>query len=318
MTPPHTAALDCSHDGQARPPRLRRDLNLGTLAALPKASRGWRATQREQMALLKADGYEAVQLWLPDEAACEAAADAGLGLTGIGRARKPADVAPLVDAQRALGCSITTLHLGDGFETDAQMDAFAAAVLEASARMSQPVFVETHRGTLTQDIRRTLDWVSRWPGLRFNADLSHWYTGHELTYGGEFEVRIARLQPVFDRVRFLHARVGNPGCIQTGLDEPGPSLAHFREMWTRCFTGFLRAARPGDYLSVTAELLPQRLGEGDATLWLHYAQPRSDSRHAAFDGEPSDRYDDAERLWQMAGDCFTAAQQRLAAEARHA
>jgi|Transcript_5366 hypothetical protein len=302
--PPMNAPIDRCTDASSHPPRLRRDINLGTLAELPPASRGWRPTLAEQLALLKADGHEAAQVWQPSAEAARAVLDAGLAVTGICRALLPAEVDAIVRAQREVGCQITTLHVGNSFETDAEMDALAAAVLEASARHGHPIYVETHRGTMTQDLRRTLDLVARFPELRFNADLSHWYTGHELTYGGEFYERAARLQPVFERVRFLHARVGNPGCIQTGLDDPGDYLTHFRWMWQRCFEGFLRGAGPGDYLSFNAELLPQKMG---ADFWLHYAQPRSDLAGDALHGEPSDRYNDAERLWRMASDCFDAA-----------
>lgn len=302
--------LDRCNDGSQRPPRLRRDINLGTMAELPRGSAGWRGTHAEQLALLKTDGHEAVQIWQPTAEAAQAARDAGLAVTGICRALTPPDVDAIVREQRDLGCEITTLHVGHSFETDAEMDALAAAVLEASARHSHPVYVETHRGTMTQDLRRTLDLVERFPALRFNADLSHWYTGHELTYGGEFLQRASRLQPVFERVRFLHARVGNPGCIQTGLDDPGDYLSHFRWMWQRCFEGFLRGARPGDYLSFNAELLPQKMG---ADFWLHYAQPRRELAGDALGGEPSDRYDDAARLWRIAGECFEAAQAAVVA-----
>lgn len=303
--------IDRCNDASTRAPRLRRDLNLGTMAELPRASTGWRASHAEQLALLKADGHEAVQIWQPGADAVQAARDAGLGVTGICRALYAPEVDAIVREQRALGCEITTLHVGHSFETDAEMDALAAAVLEASARHGHPVYVETHRGTMTQDMRRTLDLIERWRDLRFNADLSHWYTGHELTYGGEFYDRIARLTPVFERVRFLHARVGNPGCIQTGLDDPGDYLAHFREMWTRCFVGFLRGSQPGDFLSFNAELLPQKMGTGPNPFWLHYAQPRADLANDKLGGEASDRYDDARRLWELAGECFAAAQQRL-------
>ncbi len=304
MMPAMNSPIDRCNDGSANPPRLRRDINLGTLAELPRASTGWRETHAEQLALLKADGHEAVQIWQPTREAARAARDAGLAVTGICRALVPTEVDAIVREQRDLGCEITTLHVGNSFETDAEMDALAAAVLEASARHGHPLYVETHRGTMTQDLRRTLDLVERWPALRFNADLSHWYTGHELTYGGEFHERAQRLAPVFERVRFLHARVGNPGCIQTGLDDPGDYLSHFRWMWQRCFEGFLRGAGPGDYLSFNAELLPQKMG---ADFWLHYAQPRVDLAGDRFNGEPSDRYVDAGRLWQIAGECFEAA-----------
>jgi hypothetical protein len=304
MMPAMTTSIDRCNDGSPCPPRLRRDINLGTMAELPRGSTGWRASHAEQLALLKADGHEAVQIWQPTLEAAQAARDAGLAVTGICRALTPPDVDTIVREQRDLGCEITTLHVGHSFETDAEMDALAAAVLDASARHAHPVYIETHRGTMTQDLRRTLDLVQRFPALRFNADLSHWYTGHELTYGGEFYERAGRLQPVFERVRFLHARVGNPGCIQTGLDEPGDYMSHYRWMWQRCFEGFLRGAGPGDYLSFNAELLPQKMG---ADFWLHYAQTRHELVGDALGGEPSDRYDDAARLWRIATDCFEAA-----------
>jgi hypothetical protein len=307
--------IDRCNDASPRAPRLRRDINLGTMAELPRGSTGWRSTHAEQLALLKAEGHEAVQIWEPGAEAVAQARDAGLAVTGICRALTPPDVDTIVRAQRALGCEITTLHVGNSFERDAEMDALAAAVLDASARHSHPVYVETHRGTMTQDMRRTLDLIERWPALRFNADLSHWYTGHEITYGGEFFERIARLSPVFERVRFLHARVGNPGCIQTGLDDPGDYLGHFREMWTRCFVGFLRGAQPGDFLSFNAELLPQKMGAGPNPFWLHYAQPRHELADDPLGGEPSDRYDDARRLWELAQACFATAQQLLQGDA---
>ncbi|MFX8301079.1 hypothetical protein ABTL22_19105, partial [Acinetobacter baumannii] len=63
--PPMNAPIDRCTDASSHPPRLRRDINLGTLAELPPASRGWRPTLAEQLALLKADGHEAAQVWQP-------------------------------------------------------------------------------------------------------------------------------------------------------------------------------------------------------------------------------------------------------------
>jgi hypothetical protein len=44
-----------------------------------------------------------------------------------------------------------------------------------------------------------------------------------------------------------------------------------------------------------------------ADFWLHYAQPRRELVDDALGGEPSDRYDDAARLWRIASECFEAA-----------
>ncbi|WP_428509726.1 hypothetical protein [Roseateles sp.] len=256
---------------------------------------------------MKADGYTAVQSWSDAEAVLAA----GLRASGMGRVMQPHEPDAIARAHKALGLDATTLHVGDSFETDAQIDTLVGAVLEASARHAYPLYIETHRATITQDLRRTLDMVERWPDVRFNADLSHWYTGHELTYGGEFLNRVERLQPVFDRVRFMHGRIGNAGAIQTALSDPGPYVDHHRLMWQKCFEGFLAGAQPGDYLSFNPELLPMSIGGGAQTMWIHYAQPRSDLRDDEFGGEPSDRYADAHRLWEIACECFTMAQQQM-------
>ena len=77
---------------------------------------------------------------------------------------------------------------------------------------------------------------------------------------GDFDQKLLKLQPVFDRVRFIHGRIGNPGSMQVdcgnGETENRPFIRHFRQMWTRCFAAFLRSANNGDFISFTPELLP--------------------------------------------------------------
>lgn len=100
MMPAMTTSIDRCNDGGTRSPRLHRDINLGTMAELPRGSTGWRATPAEQLALLKAEGHEAVQIWQPTPAAAQSARDAGLAVTGICRALTPADVDALVRERR--------------------------------------------------------------------------------------------------------------------------------------------------------------------------------------------------------------------------
>jgi hypothetical protein len=232
-------SFEAINEGGVRPPRLRLDLNAGTLWNLPD----WSAAPKHDLyAGLAAAGYEGLQAYAPEPAAIAA----GLAMTGMARALEPAALDAFAAQHKAWGFQATTLHLGDGFETDAEMDRFAAAALEAQARHAHPLFVETHRATITQDMRRTLDLVARFPDLRFNADLSHWYTGHELTYG-DVQAKIDRLAPVLERVRYLHGRIGTSCAMQAplGSAETAEALGHFRTLWARCFEGFLRAAFAG-------------------------------------------------------------------------
>ena len=146
------------------------------------------------------------------------------------------------------GFACCTLMLGTGLEDDDGAARLVDEVLHASVTADIPLYVETHRATLSQDAWRTVRLVDRYPELRFNGDFSHWYTGLDLSFG-DFETKLDLLEPVFDRVRYLHRRIGTPGCIQVdvgdGSSEDRPHVAHFRTLWTWAMTGFLsRPARP--------------------------------------------------------------------------
>ena len=100
---------------------------------------------------------------------------------------------------------------------------------------------------------------------------------------------------MLDRVRFLHGRIGNPGCIQVDIGDGDasqrPYVAHFRALWTASFAGFLRAASSGDSICFAPELLARG---------IYYAR--------TFEGrEESDRWQQARVLTRIARECFTAA-----------
>lgn len=287
-------------DGTAASPRLRCDLNTATLLELPPWSRAPRGSWADIYAAVRAAGYEGVQHPAP----IRRAAAAGLRMTGSARALDPAALDGVAADHRAAEFDATTLHLGTGLEGDSELDRYAAAVLEASARHDHPMYLELHRATITQDMQRTLDLVDRFPGLRFNADLSHWYTGHEMTYG-DFAGKLDALEPIWSRVRFVHGRIGDSCAMQTGLGPPGAEpehVRHFRLMWTRCFRGFLASAGPGDVIVFAPELLPATMAADGGTRRLNYARLLPDG------SEETDRWEDALRLCVIARECFADAQ----------
>ncbi|MGH7144797.1 MAG: sugar phosphate isomerase/epimerase family protein [Planctomycetota bacterium] len=285
------------NDGTQRPPRLRCDLNAGNLLNLPPESRGPRGDLRAKLRAVKAAGFEGVQG--VDPALCR---ELGLGATGGGRVDtvKQADEAARRSADAGVDC--VTLHVGTGLEDDRTAERLIAAVINASEKRRVPMYIETHRATITQDLSRTVQFARRHPGVRFNGDFSHWYTGLEMVYG-DFERKLDFLAPVFERVRFVHGRIGNPGSMQVdigdGKNQKGrrPYVDHFRALWTRSFRGFLKSAKPGDYLCFTPELLPAN---------IYYARlvrtPRGQWR------EECDRWLQALLYVKIAKACFAAAQ----------
>jgi hypothetical protein len=248
MTIPNT------NDGSNRPPRLRVDINAGGVFGLPKTSSVPRGDDRAVCAAVKAAGFEGIQTGEK----VDAARAAGLRVTGAGRINSPQEADAQAARAKQLGYDCYTVHVGYGLEDDDEAHRLVEAVLTASEKHGVPIYIETHRATITDDMWRTVQLTKSFPEIRFNGDLSHWYTGHEMVYG-DIEAKWRFLQPVFDRVRFMHGRIGNPGSMQVDVGDGSstgrPYVEHFKEMWTRCFAGFLKTAAPGDYIIFAPELL---------------------------------------------------------------
>ena len=145
--------------------------------------------------------------------------------------------------------------------------------------------------------------VARLPELRFNADLSHYVTGHLLDRPGAAETLDA-LAPILARVRFIHGRLSDAWGAQlhrapgVGVDAPA-EWPLFRELWTRCMAGFLRDAGPGDVFVFAPELLPTVTGYAEIT------------RGAGRVAEVGDRARIADALCDAARDCFAEARARV-------
>jgi hypothetical protein len=292
------------NDGSQNPPRLKVYLNLGTLVDLPEQSIWPKLRGAEAMAFLKEAGFEGVQDGNPED--CR---KVGIGSVASARVDFSVDAESVARKFADAGHEAVTLHVGSGFEDDAEMDGLVRAVLAASDKVGIPMYIETHRATITQDAWRTIQLVKRIPEVRFNGDFSHFYTGQELPYG-DLPMKFDAMQPIFDRVRFMHGRIGSPSCMQVDIADgvaPIPQsfgmvdfLADHREMWTRAMQGFLCSAKPGDYLVLAPEILWPR---------IYYAR-----QFTAPDGslqEESDRYAQALVYARIARECFEEARMRL-------
>jgi hypothetical protein len=279
-------------------PSLRRDLNVGTTWSLPPWSTGPRGDEQAVLEAALEAGYQGIQGANPRR--CR-----DLGLVPTTFAIQPVP-GGLVDQARRwadLGFACCTVLLGTGLEDDDVAAQLVEEVLEASRSVGIPLYVETHRATVTQDMWRTVKLVERFPDLRFNGDFSHWYTGHDLPMG-DLDDKLGFLAPVFERIRYLHGRIATSGCIQVDVgDGDVSSVADFRAMWTWAMSGFITGAArdaptPTDLqLGFAPELLPPEVG---------YAR-----LVPGPDGEPreeGDRWRQALVLTRIAEECFSAAQ----------
>jgi hypothetical protein len=235
---------------------------------------------------IRAAGYDGIQVGesaKPER--IEACRRLELKVAGSGRVNLPSEADWIASRMADAGFVAGTLHVGWGMEDDDAARALIEAVLAASEKHRLPLYIETHRATILQDLWRTVQFVRWYPELRFNGDFSHWYTGQELVYGG-FENKSRFIEPVLKRVRFLHGRIGNPGCMQVEIRGDEPFVAHFRELWTASMSGFLKSAVAGDQLIFSPELLAAK---------IYYEQ------------QPNDRWQQSLLLCRIARECFEKA-----------
>jgi hypothetical protein len=291
-------SVPTANDGTTAAPYLRTDFNMGNLSSLPETSKAPRGDLRAVLSGIKAAGYRGVQGGDAELPICR---ELGLGCTTGWRVNKPGEAAPMIAGWKKAGFEIATLHVGWGHESDAEADVLVREIIAASRAEGLPVFIETHRATITQDTWRTVKLIERNPDIRINLDFSHWYTGLEMPYG-DFDEKVAFLAPVWERVRFVHARCGNSSQMQVALDHPSMAKAmeHFRQVWTLSFAGFLRSARPGDFLSFNPELLHPE---------INYARTFKDASGRYV--EDCDRWQDALTLTAVAKECFAAARAQV-------
>ncbi len=272
--------------------QLRCYMNLMAFDSLPKNSLAPVGSRRDQFMGLRESGFGGVQFAeRPSEEEMAICRSLGLGLAGSGRVNAPSEAMALAQESAAIGYECVTLHVGWGLEDDDEAFRLIESILEASDRTGVPLYVETHRATIFQDMWRTVNFIQRYPQLRFNGDFSHWYTGQEMVYGS-FEKKFAYIKPVIERVRFIHGRVANPGCIQVEVKEGTPHLTHFKQLWTGCFQGFLTQADASDFICFTPELLSPN---------IYYAQSLNGA-------EQTDRWKESLLLNQIARACFAQAE----------
>jgi sugar phosphate isomerase/epimerase len=278
-------------------PQFRRYITMQAVEGMP-AFAG--LSHSAMLDAIQQAGYDGVQFGdAHPRAAIAECLQRGLGMAQFREIRLPSHADPAAQSLAAQGAECGIIHLGYGLEDDSEAAHLIEAVIVAAEKHKVPLYIETHRATLTQDIWRTVQFALRFPGLRFNGDFSHWYTGQEMVYG-DFDRKLKFIAPVFERVRFLHGRIGNPGCIQVDLGDGDPQhhpyIAHFKQLWTAAFAGFLATAKPTDFICFTPELLHPE---------IYYARVFPNGHGQLV--EESDRWQQSLLLARIAEDCFADA-----------
>lgn len=247
------------NDGSAAPPRLAVHQSWWAMIALGNGEREW--TVEEKFEKIAAAGFTGILGNIPEDP--EKAAqwrnllnqyNFNFGITIFpstveeGQAR--------LAAAKAYGVDYVNAQVRNNFVIGQPAIDLLSGLVEAAQAVEMPFFVETHRGIITQDLHRTVDYVEAIPNLRLTLDLSHYVVAGEMgTYSEKGEELFNRLLP---RTGSIHARVSNGEQIQVdiGPDASHPMVEHFKRWWSNGMRHWASQAQPGDIFPFISELGP--------------------------------------------------------------
>lgn len=147
-----------------------------------------------------------------------------------------------------------------------------ADLAELSRSSGIPAYIETHRGTITQDLLRTVEYAERLPGLELTIDFSHYVVAGEIrTVSDEAEALFQKLLP---RTKSIHARVSNGEQVQIDIPIFGsegeevaadnefehPMLKHFQRWWLEGMRSWRQTANEDEVFPFVCELGPPPYG----------------------------------------------------------
>ena len=244
-------------DGSARPPRLEVHQALWGMIGIPGGQPDW--PLEEQLFRIAEAGFTGVLGSVPvpaERPRWRSLLDRyGLAFGAMAFPACPEDLDPVLEAARAFGAAYINAQVMDGFVVGQPAVDLLGGLVERAARAGVPFFVETHRGRVTQDLLRTVEYVDRLPDLLLTIDLSHYVVGGEI--GGPSGQVERAFGALLGRTGTVHARVSNGEQVQVDVGDGtrGP-VTHFRRWWIEGMRRWRQAARPGDILPFVAELGP--------------------------------------------------------------
>lgn len=223
---------------------------------------GATASMEETIARIAAAGFDGVTDHFHEHAHVAALMPLlkqyGLTIEGQVFPRTVADLEPALALAQEFGCHHITMQILTCPMTVAECLPLLDGWQGLAERAGVAVYVETHRGRMTNDLLFTQHLLDACPALRFTADLSHYVTAREIELPVPSEMQ-AMITRILERSRAFHGRVAGSHQVQLpllGFPQHEPWRAQFESWWRQGFQIWRQNARPGESLSFTCELGP--------------------------------------------------------------
>ncbi|MDF2962888.1 MAG: Xylose isomerase domain protein barrel [Paenibacillus sp.] len=249
-------------DGGAKPPRM--EIHQSWWAMIGVGSNGREWSLEEKFEKIAEAGFTGIMAHLPKGQDAEIwrrlLDEYGFSLGIHSFPRKPEDITELLQEAKQFGVLYVNSQVMDSFVIGQPAVDLLQGLVQEARSASVPYTVETHRGRVTQDLHRTVDYVKAIPDLRLTIDLSHYIVAGELGIPDSREMELAEglFDSLLQRTSSIHARVSNGEQVQVDI---GPNAEHkmvepFMRWWQQGMSYWLNEAKPGDVLPFVTELGP--------------------------------------------------------------
>jgi len=169
------------------------------------------------------------------------------------------DLLPIARYAKESGAVFLSAQIKDYFVPENEAKRLVEEMNEACEKIGVPFMLETHRGTITQDLLRTLELVEAVPGLGLTIDLSHYVVAGEVTGIND------KIESAFDkllkRTASIHARVSNGEQIQVDIENTEEAqIRRFKGWWRKAMHYWQKSSKENAILPFVAELGPPPYG----------------------------------------------------------
>ena len=246
------------NDGSASAPRLRMQQSIWALSHLPINAQEWALA--EKLDKTTAAGFLGIEAYCPDDQSADQVAgpihERNLPLGMIVPAADLDELLPAIERAHRVRAEYLCAHVTGSLKASPQIADILEEMYDVTNDAGLPLLIETHRGTVTQDMRRTVKVINRFKKIRFMGDFSHYAVAGELKTAWSEDVwdhfsHIAR------RCSAWHGRISFGQQIQNDIgDGSGELPQQFKKLWTMGMSAWLAKAQPGDVLPFTCELGP--------------------------------------------------------------
>ncbi|WP_159882101.1 sugar phosphate isomerase/epimerase family protein [Paenibacillus puerhi] len=129
-------------------------------------------------------------------------------------------------------------------------------IRELSVTAGIPIYVETHRGTITQDLLRTAAYIEELVDLRLTIDFSHYVVAGEMR--NPSSEAVALLHKLLRHTAAIHGRISNGEQVQVDIGPDGihEMVPRFLDWWRIGMSHWRQTAGEHEAFPFVCELGP--------------------------------------------------------------